>query len=77
MAAQNANDLRHQYIYLQKHLTISYDRILFSFIFIIAPCILKIHWVLHTNKCTNCIQVSYISLKLYTLKHFHYSYMFR
>jgi hypothetical protein len=44
-------------------------------IFIVAPCILKIHWVLHTNKCTNCI--SYISLKLHTLKHFHCSYMFR
>jgi hypothetical protein len=44
-------------------------------IFIVATCILKIHGVLHTNKCTNCI--SYISLKLYTLKHFHCSYMFR
>jgi len=21
-------------------------------IFIVAPCILKIHWILHTNKCT-------------------------
>jgi hypothetical protein len=28
--------------------------------FIVAPCILKIHRVLHTNKCTNCI--SYINL---------------
>jgi hypothetical protein len=27
-----------------------------------------IHWVLHTNKCTNCI--SYISLKLFTLNTF-------
>jgi hypothetical protein len=27
------------------------------------------HSVLHTNKCTKCI--SYISLKFYTLKHFH------
>ena len=44
-------------------------------VFIVAPGILKIHWVLHTNKCTNCI--SYISLKLFTLKHFHCSYMFR
>jgi hypothetical protein len=44
-------------------------------IFIVAPCILQFHWVLHTNKCTNCIL--YISLKLYTLKHFHCSYMFR
>ena len=24
-------------------------------IFIVAPCILKIHWILHTNKCTDCI----------------------
>jgi hypothetical protein len=31
--------------------------------------------VLHTNKCSKC--VSYISLKLYTLKHFHCSYIFR
>jgi hypothetical protein len=44
-------------------------------ILIVALCILKIHWVLHTNKCTNCIL--YISLKLSTLKHFHCSYMFR
>jgi hypothetical protein len=36
---------------------------------------LSLHWVLHTNKCTKCI--SYINLKLYTLKHFHCSYMFR
>jgi len=21
-------------------------------IFIVAPCILKIHWISHTNKCT-------------------------
>jgi hypothetical protein len=35
----------------------------------------KIHRVFHTNKCTNCI--SYISLKLYTLKLLHCSYMFR
>jgi hypothetical protein len=46
-----------------------------TYIFIVAPFILKIHWVLHTNKCTNCI--SYISLKLFTLKHFYCSYMFR
>jgi hypothetical protein len=36
---------------------------------------ISLNWVLHTNKCTNCI--SYITLKLYTLKHFHCSYMFR
>jgi hypothetical protein len=35
----------------------------------------KLYWVLHTNKCTNCI--SYFSLKLFTLKHFRCSYMFR
>jgi len=36
----------------------------YCFIFIVAPCISKIHWISHTNKCTNCI--SYISLKLFT-----------
>jgi hypothetical protein len=46
-----------------------------SIIFIVAPCILKIHWVLHTNECTNCIL--YISLKLITLKHLKCCYMFR
>ena len=46
-----------------------------NYIFIVAQCILKIHWVLHTNKCTNCI--SYISLKLFTLKHCHCSCVFR
>jgi hypothetical protein len=46
-----------------------------TIIFIVAPCILKIRWVLHTNECTN--RISYISLKLYTLKHFHCSYIFR
>ena len=29
----------------------------------------NLYWVLYTNKCTNC--VSYISLKVFTLKHFH------
>jgi hypothetical protein len=47
----------------------------YSIILVVAPCILKIHWVLHTNKCTNYI--SHISLKLYTLKHCHCSYIFR
>ena len=39
-----------------------------SVLFIVAPCILKIHWVLHTNECTNYIL--YICLKCYikTLK---------
>jgi hypothetical protein len=46
----------------------------FNCIFIVALCILKIHWVLDTNKCTNCI--SLISLKLFALKHFHCSHMF-
>jgi hypothetical protein len=41
-------------------------------IFELLTCI---HRVLHINKCTKYI--SYISLKLYTLKHFHCSYMFR
>jgi hypothetical protein len=31
-----------------------------------------LHWVLNTNKCTNWI--SYISLKLFTLKHFRLIY---
>jgi len=44
-------------------------------IFIVEKCILKIHWILHTNKCINCI--SYISVKLFTRKHLIYSYMFR
>jgi hypothetical protein len=44
-------------------------------IFIVAPCILKIHQILHTNKETN--HILYISLKLLILKHFHCSYMFR
>jgi hypothetical protein len=35
----------------------------------------NMYWVLHTNKCTNC--VSYISLKLYALKDFHCSCMFQ
>jgi len=37
----------------------------FIFTFIVAPCNLKIHWVLYANKCTNCI--SYIGLKLFIL----------
>jgi hypothetical protein len=56
------------------HATSYSDECVF-FIFIVAPCISKIHWVLYTNKCNNCI--SYISLKLYTLKHFHCSFIFR
>ena len=35
-------------------------------IFIVAPCILKIHRVLHTNECTNYIL--YISLKFIAWK---------
>jgi hypothetical protein len=47
-------------------------------IFIVAPCILKIHLVSHTNKCTNYIIYSLkIILKSFTLKHSHSSYMFR
>jgi hypothetical protein len=37
-----------------------------TIIFIVAPCILKIYWVLHTNKCTNC--VSYIKSKITHIK---------
>jgi len=33
-----------------------------------------IHEIFHTNKSTNFLL--YISLKLFTLKHFHCSYMF-
>ena len=44
-------------------------------IFIVASCILKIHSVSHTNKCTNCI--SYISLKLFALKHLNCPYMLK
>jgi hypothetical protein len=43
--------------------------------FIVAPCILKIHWVLHNIECTNYILC--ISLKFITLKHLKCSYMFR
>ena len=43
-------------------------------IFIVAPCILKMHWVLHTNECTN--YTLYISLKFF-IKHLKCSYMFR
>ena len=42
--------------------------------FIVAPCILNIHWVLHTNKCNNYILC--ISLKFFTLTHLKCSYMF-
>jgi hypothetical protein len=35
----------------------------------------RIHWVLHTNKCTNFIL--YVSLKLFAPKHFRCSCMFR
>jgi hypothetical protein len=57
---------------------------LFSFYFKTSTCAvinikylnnMHCHWILHNNKCTNCI--SYISLKLYTLKHFLCSYIFR
>jgi hypothetical protein len=42
-------------------------------IFIVAPCILKIHKLSKTKKCTN---TSCIILK-HTLKHLKGSYMFR
>jgi hypothetical protein len=43
--------------------------------FIVAPCIWKIHWLLHTNDCT--YYVLYISLKFITSKHLKCRYMFR
>jgi hypothetical protein len=51
------------------------NKLFLQHIFIVAPFILKIHWVLHTSKCTNYILC--ISLKLFTLKHLKCSYMFR
>jgi hypothetical protein len=44
-------------------------------IFIVAPCILKIHSVLHTHECTNYIL--YTSLQFVTFKHLKCCYMFR
>ena len=49
-------------------------KFLYLIIFIVAPCILKIHWVLHINECTSYIL--YICLK-FTLKHLKCPYMFR
>jgi hypothetical protein len=49
-------------------------------IFIVAPCILKIHLLSHTNKCTNYIihyLKSVLSIDIKTLSYFHSSYMFR
>jgi hypothetical protein len=52
----------------------------FFFIFVVAPCILKIHLLSHTNKCTNYI-IYYLKSGLITdiktLSNFHSSYMFR
>ena len=44
------------------------NTVLIIFIFILAPCISKIHLVSHTNKCTS---ISYINLKQFSLKHLH------
>jgi hypothetical protein len=49
-------------------------------IFIVAPCILKIHLLSHTNKCTNHIIYylkSILIIDIKTLSYFHSSYMFR
>jgi hypothetical protein len=51
----------------------------FFFIFIIAPCILKID-LAHTNKCTNYIIYylkSILIIDIRTLSYFHSSYMFQ
>jgi hypothetical protein len=51
-----------------------------SFIFIVAPCILQIHLLSHTNKCTNYIIYylkSVLIIDIKTLSNFHGSYMFR
>jgi hypothetical protein len=50
------------------------------FIFIVAPCILKIHLLSHTNKCTNHIIYYFKSVLIIDIKiisYFHSSYMFR
>ena len=49
------------YVYIGVYMYIVFNFKPDLFIFIVAPCILKIHCVLDTNKCTKCI--SYISLK--------------
>jgi TRAP-type mannitol/chloroaromatic compound transport system permease small subunit len=52
----------------------------FFTIFIVAPCILKIHLLSHTNKCTNYIIYylkSILIIGFKTLSYFHSSYMFR
>jgi hypothetical protein len=48
-------------------------------IFIVSACILKIHLLSHTNKCTNYIihyLKSVLIIDIKTLLHFHSSYMF-
>jgi hypothetical protein len=50
------------------------------FIFIVSPCILKIHLLSHTNKCTNYIIYylkSVLIVDIKTLSYFHSSSMFR
>jgi hypothetical protein len=51
-----------------------------SVIFIVAPCILKIHLLSHSNECTNYIIYylkSVLIVDIKTLSYFHSSYMFR
>jgi hypothetical protein len=49
-------------------------------VFIVAPCILKIHLLSHTDKCTNYIIYylkSVLIIDIKTLSYFHSSYVFR
>jgi len=52
-----------------------HDKIVWHGIFIVTPCILKIRRISHTNKCTNCSSISYINVKLFTIKHLNCSYI--
>jgi hypothetical protein len=55
-------------------------KIFVIFIFIVVPCILKIHLLSHTNKCTNYVIYylkSVLIIDIKTLSYFHSSYVFR
>jgi hypothetical protein len=58
--SRNENTCRFKEANKHKHLII----------FIVAPCILKIHLLSHTNKCTNYI-IYYLKSVLIIDKHFH------
>jgi hypothetical protein len=56
------------------------QQLYFFFIFIVAPCILKSHFLSHTNKCTNYIIYylkSVLIIDIKTLSYCHSSCMFR